>query len=154
MNTKPKTNSQKTRKIQLYRRAKCDSIKDDIHLPDIKFKKEILNKTHINILWNTPKEDIESSTSKIYNNKDKNSWITQKIKKVMRRIDGVIHKKKKSNHATKKLKQLKQTFQRKSSQAYWKYLEYIMTPEDNEDIRAPTKRFWTYIKHKKSYIKW
>jgi hypothetical protein len=61
-------------------------------------------------------------------------------------------KKKKSNHPkdTKKFKHLKQTIQRKSRQAYWKYIEEIVTPENNEEVHFLPKRFWTYIKHKKS----
>jgi hypothetical protein len=47
-----------------------------------------------------------------------------------------IQKEKKSNHPqdTKKFKHLKQTIQRKSRQAYWKYIENIATPENNEEV--------------------
>ena len=59
-------------------------------------------------------------------------------------------KKKKSNHPqdTKKFKHLKQTIQKKSRQTYWKYIEEIVTPENNEEVHSVPKRFWAYIKHK------
>ena len=34
--------------------------------------------------------------------------------------------------------------------AYWKYIEEIVSPENNEEVYSLPKRFWTYIKHKKS----
>ena len=61
-------------------------------------------------------------------------------------------KKKKSNHPqdTKKFKHLKQTIQKKSRQTYWKCIEEIVTPENNEEVHSVPKRFWAYIKLKKS----
>ena len=52
-----------------------------------------------------------------------------------------IQKEKKSNHPqdTKKFKNLKQTIQRKSRQAYWKYIEDIVTPENNEEVHSSKK---------------
>ena len=40
--------------------------------------------------------------------------------------------------------------QRKLRAAYWNYLEDIITPTDNNDVPAASKRFWSFIKHSKS----
>ena len=43
------------------------------------------------------------------------------------------------------------TVQRELWQAYWKYIEGIVTPlEDDHNIYSSMKRFWTYIKHQKT----
>ena len=62
-------------------------------------------------------------------------------------------KKKSGNKADKnKYKKLKHETQRQLRKAYWQYVEGIVTPE--VDDRAGNgncmKRFWTYIKHKRS----
>jgi hypothetical protein len=103
------------------------------------------------------KEDIEASVNKyilhkVCKRKYKLPWITQELKSLIQKRDRAYKKKKKSNHPqdTKKFKHLEQTIQRKSRQAYWKYIEEIVTPENNEEVHSLPKRFWTYIKHKKS----
>ena len=62
-------------------------------------------------------------------------------------------KKKKSNdtvHITN-FKKAKQEVQKSLCQAYWDYISDIITPqpEDDNNSRTSTKRFWTFIKHKK-----
>ena len=66
-----------------------------------------------------------------------------------RKRDRCYKSKKKS--ATK-YRKLKQETQRQLRKAYWQYIEGIVTPET--DDRAGNgnfiKRFWTYMKHKRS----
>ena len=45
---------------------------------------------------------------------------------------------------------LKHQVQKRQRQAYWDYVESIVTPQDQENEYAGMKRFWTYIKHRKS----
>ena len=62
-------------------------------------------------------------------------------------------RKKKSNHQDdiNKFKKVKQLVQGKMRQAYWNYIEEVISvehvPEQNN--RTNTKKFWTYIKHRK-----
>ena len=50
-----------------------------------------------------------------------------------------------------KYKDLKKVTQRELRRAYWKYVEGIVTPQtDGEQGNGANKRFWTFIKHKKS----
>ena len=62
----------------------------------------------------------------------------------------------KTNHMEdiKKYKDLNHQVQRQSRRAYWSYIEGILTVEgDKEETntnKGTSKRFWTYVKHKKS----
>ena len=50
-----------------------------------------------------------------------------------------------------KYKELKRLVQREIRRAYWKYIEDIITPDPNDDKKPNCmKRFWTFIKHKRS----
>lgn len=40
--------------------------------------------------------------------------------------------------------------QREIRRSYWKYVEGIVTPDPNEGDNEDRKRFWTFIKHKRS----
>ena len=40
--------------------------------------------------------------------------------------------------------------QRELRRAYWKYLESIVTPTDDETPTSSMKKFWTYIKHQRT----
>ena len=45
---------------------------------------------------------------------------------------------------------LKHQVQKRQQQAYWEYVGGIVTPQDKENEYAGMKRFWTYIKHRRS----
>ena len=58
-------------------------------------------------------------------------------------------KKKTGDQNTKeKYKQLKHHTQKITRQSYWKYIENIVTPKEEEPYSG-MKKFWTYIKHKR-----
>ena len=43
---------------------------------------------------------------------------------------------------------LKHHTQKITRQAYWKYIENVVTPDENEP-RSGMKKLWTYMKHKR-----
>jgi hypothetical protein len=47
-----------------------------------------------------------------------------------------------------KYNQLKHHTQKITRQSYWKYIENIVTPKE-EEPHSVMKKFWTYIKHKR-----
>jgi len=52
-----------------------------------------------------------------------------------------------------KYKELKHESQKQIRKAYWKYIEDIVTPSNEKEEKSNCmKRFWSYIKHKKSEI--
>jgi hypothetical protein len=77
------------------------------------------------------------------------------LRRLIRKRDRWYRRKKKSGNQgdAKKYKTLKQETQRKLRKAYWSYFEDIVTPKmhkQEDTIRNSMKRFWTFIKHKKS----
>jgi len=102
-------------------------------------------------LDNSIKNNIPHKTAK---NKDGYPWINRDLKRLIRKRDRSYKRKKKSgNKADKnKYEKLKHETQRQLRKAYWQYVEGIVTPEvdDRAGNRNCMKRFWTYIKHKRS----
>jgi hypothetical protein len=52
-----------------------------------------------------------------------------------------------------KFKELKRHRQREIRKAYWKYIDSIVSPPDNDQTNERPncmKRFWTFIKHRRS----
>ena len=60
------------------------------------------------------------------------------------------HKKTADNSQQRKFKELKKTIQKELRRAYWRYIESIVTPSEESDERSSMKKFWTYIKHKRT----
>ena len=50
----------------------------------------------------------------------------------------------------KKFKKIKHHIQKLLRQSYWQYIEDIVTPKETEGTFNSVKKFWTYIKHKKT----
>ena len=67
----------------------------------------------------------------------------------MRKRDKQFARKKatKTQKDQESFKRTKALIQKKLRQAYWRYIEDIVTPDPDEPAGACTKRFWTYIKH-------
>jgi hypothetical protein len=59
-------------------------------------------------------------------------------------------KKSGSDKIRNKLKGLKHTIQRQLRQSYWNYIENIVTPSEDGNNFDNKKRFWSYIKYKKT----
>jgi hypothetical protein len=143
----------------LYSKANWDNVNSYVKA----IYNEIMNMKNIgesvNSMWtyfqnnldNRIKNNIPHKTAK---NKDGYPWINRDLKRLIRKRDRSYKRKKKSgNKAVKnKYNKLKHETQRQLRKAYWKYVEGIVTPEvdDRAGNRNYMKRFWTYIKHKRS----
>ena len=55
-----------------------------------------------------------------------------------------------SKEVQEKYKKLKHEIQRGIRQAYWTYIEEIITPDDNSNQYGNMKCFWSFIKHKRA----
>ena len=81
-------------------------------------------------------------------------WIDSQLKRLLRRRDRAFKTSKASGRARDetKFQTLKKLAQRKLRQAYWNYIEGIVSPPQTKD-KTPSncmKRFWTYIKNRKT----
>ena len=81
-------------------------------------------------------------------------WINQTLRKLIRRRDRLYNNKKQKksgdNRDIQKYKDVKRNVQRDLRRAYWNYKDGIVSPKDNGNHYSGLKRFWTYIKHKKT----
>lgn len=77
--------------------------------------------------------------------RDSSPWITPEIKKLIRKRDRLYKRKKKSGDkkSTEKFKIIKRKVQRELRRAYWKYVEEIVTPQEDDNQYSGMKRFWT-----------
>lgn len=156
----PIKRKQPARKIPLYNRANWNTIKEDMKTTLEKITMKDNNGHDANDLWNIFKNNLDSSIRKHIphkNAKTKDSlpWISPDTKRLIKKRDKWYKKMKKSADPKhkEKFKELKRIVQRQLRRSYWSYIEDIVTTteDDNHGIgNSPMKRFWTYIKHKKS----
>ncbi|CAG2254954.1 unnamed protein product [Mytilus edulis] len=155
----PSRKKQAARKIPLYSKANWDKMREDIN----NIKNEIVtmatSKSNINDIWLVFKTSLEKSVNlniphKQARTKDSPPWISRDLKRLIRKRDRLYKKKKKSHDKkdSEKYKTIKRQVQQGLRRSYWKYVESIVTPPEDNIIenRGCMKRFWTFIKHKRS----
>ena len=150
----PVRNKQKPRQIPLYKKARWDSLKSDISSLHGVIKDMSLSGSPANDLWVKFSTALNSSIEshiphKLARSKHSSPWITHEIKVLIRKRDRLFKKKKKSAHPgdIKQFKETKYLVQKKLRQAYWNYIE---GNDSQSTTNKTSKRFWTYIKHRKS----
>ena len=113
---------------------------------------------NVNNLWNTFNDQLQTSIQKhiphkLTKPKDKLPWITKEIKQMIKKRDRFYRRKKKSNNISdiNKFKKIKQQVQTKMRRAYWDYIEDVISLEKGigASHQNKSKKFWTYIKHKR-----
>jgi hypothetical protein len=149
------------RKVYQYHKANFDNIDKSI----TEFSRTFYNKYadkdswDINVMWSEFKASvIETMDAHIpvkYINSRKQGvpWVTQKVKKEIRKRNNMFKKAKKSNDPTAKQDYLKQRAKTQSMirKSYWTHLENSITggdtPADKKVNKQETqKRFWSHIK--------
>ena len=151
------TNRQKPRSIPLYRKANWDTMRLELETTHKKIKDLAALGHDAEELWTVFKTDLNKSIEshvphKTAREKSNLPWISPEIRRLIHRRDRLYKKKKKSAdpQITAKLKDIKRQVQRELRRAYWKYVESIVTPTDDETPTSSMKKFWTYIKHQRT----
>ena len=123
----------------------------------------------INELWNEFKTAIHSLADKyipsiLAKSKDSLPYLTPEIKKLITKRDRLFRKRKAAmrnfenstphfKHVDTKYKELRSLIQKKLRQTYWKYIEDIITPLQEDNPHSGMKRFWGFIKRvKRDYV--
>ena len=108
-------------------------------------------------MWNCFKTTITKAVKdhiphKTAKTKDGHPWVTMETKRLIRKRDRLYKKSKKSGNASlaKKYKEVKHQVQKSIRKSYWEYIESIILPPQDETNFGTMKKFWTYIKHKKT----
>lgn len=163
VDTRPVTNHQKPRKIPLYKKANWDSMKQDVQQLQTQIEQMERSGSDVNCMWDTFQQKLDASIAKniphkTARSKDGLPWMTTELKKLIKKCDRLYKKKKKSANPKdiEEFKAMKHLVQKKLRQAYWTYVEDLVSPQEQPVPETPSrkddssKRFWTFIKHKKS----
>ena len=165
INIRPIRYRQKRREIPLYKKARWDSLRADLQATADKI--ELNNDSmSVNEMWQEFKDNINCGVKKhiphkICKSKNNLPWITPAIRRLIRQRDRVNIKRKRArlSHAPtctmqqyeRKMKEIKTKIQRETRIAYWKHVETIITPnEEDPNKYCAMKRFWSFIKHRRS----
>ena len=150
---KPK---QKQRKVPLYKKAdwaKLSSVVDNIY----KQLREKCTSATTNELWLHFRDGLTDGITKLIPHKlarpnDSFPWISNDIRRLMRKRDKLFTKKKKtgSKNTDQKFRELKHKIQKEVRSAYWGYVEDLINPMGEEKPYEGMKRFWTFIKHRRT----
>ncbi|KAK6188800.1 hypothetical protein SNE40_004902 [Patella caerulea] len=142
----PVIHRQTPRQIPLYRKAKWDNMRTD--MKEIQNTTEEMTSSHtsINEIWDTFQVALEKSSSlnipsKTAKRKDGSPWITDEIRKLIKKRDRLYKKKKKSADKghIEKFKTIKHLIQKKQRHAYWNYIEDIILPKETETSTTSDK---------------
>ena len=153
----PSRSKQIPRNIPLYSKANWDGLRHHLKgIADEIREAELTPSTEA--LWQSLKEGILSGIEtfiqhKRTKSKDSCPWIDHKLKTLLRRKNRAYKKSKATGRTTdeQRFQDLKRTAQKELRQAYWQYIEGIVTPqEEDPSIYSSLKRFWTYVKHQKT----
>ena len=158
LDVRPIRPKQKRRSIPLYRKADWENLQ----LHQEKLHSRVVaacESSSASDLWCMFRDGVQEGIRqfiphKIAKTRDNLPWLTQDIKKLMRKRDKCYAKLKKAKQDKTKLKStlksLKHQIQREVRSAYWSYVEGIIEPLDEEQPYQGMKRFWTFMKHARS----
>lgn len=156
---KPIRYRQKPRNIPIYSKARWESLREELSVAASNLEKDSDTKS-VNELWMDFKVAITRGVKnhiphKICKPKDNLPWVTPKIRQLIKKRDRLSVRRKlrmkagqtDPNKITTKIKALKKMIQKEMRDAYWRYVESIITPEEHTEHQSCNKRFWTFIKH-------
>ena len=150
--------TQPKRKIKLYRKANWQQFKTDLNSYNNDTFKN-LDSSNPNVLWDSFKLELERLSSihipsKITKLRVDLPWLTNEIKRLIHKRDKIYSKIKMSHNLLNlqskknKFKALKKAIQAKIRKSYWEYLEDIIFTNDQDNYK--NKKFYTFVKHKKT----
>lgn len=160
VDTSPIRRTQKPRNIKLYKKAKWDSFSLDL-IGTVKLLQQMEATHSVEEMWSTFKTAITDGIqrhipTKLCKKKNSLPYLTKPIKTLMNRRDSIYSKMKAQqrelNCSTSyydtlvdKFKTLKRTIQKSTRNEYWRYIEELIKP-DEENQYCGMKRFWSYVK--------
>ena len=173
MDIRPIRITQKPRKIHLYKRADWDAMETEMKELNTKIQAK-MNEKNPDELWSKFKNTTLAMMdkyipSKVCKKRDKLPYMTGEIHRLINRKNRAHKQRKKAqrNSASpyariknldKKVRDLKNNIQKKMRQAYWQYIQSIITPTTDDTIDSSPfcamKRFWQYIKSTRKDYTW
>ncbi len=153
-------NKKQPRKVYIYRKADYETMKQDTQT----FVKDFVERTEnksIDDLYNELINKIQQLLdnhipSKMTKKKPKTPWMSDRTKRLIKKRDKYYGKLKGNNKAKHKYKNYKQTIQKQIRQDYNKYINSIITENDQDIYNSQTrgnsmKKFYTFVKNLKRF---
>ena len=143
------------RKVLIYKKANYEALNRELKEGEQRFQRTA-ETANVNGLWQLFEETLKNAMqrhipSKIINGSKPNKpWITRPIKALLRKLKK-LHQRQRSSGCPRDRQryiELRRKTQRIERQAYWQYIEGMLSDEENDDSGRPTKNknFWKYIK--------
>ena len=146
----------KPRQMHSYKKADWESFRTHMKTAGDDILAETNEDTPVDDILNRFNKAIDEGTKKYVPTrftkaKERPPWITQDIKRLLRKQKKLFEKQKGNAYtrrASKHYRSLKALIQRSTRKAYWQYIEGIINSENDE---SPTKdkKFWRYVKHQR-----
>lgn len=153
----PSRRKQAPRRIALFNKADWSSFRKFVSNLGEEITRAASRSANSETLWQMFKDKIDKGVQlfipfKTTKPRDSQPWIDRKLKRKIRLRDRAFKKCKKrgSEDDEKKFQQLKREVQREQRKAYWQYVEDLFTPLDDHSQFGGKKKFYKFIKHKKS----
>ena len=160
INLKPSFNKKPSRSVYMFKRGDMNAVRNDLktnfdnYLANVDFSKSIdenyqFFKETITTVVNQhiPKKKLSSRWNL--------PWLTNSIKRMVRKKQRLYNKAKRTKNATvwKKFKNVRKQIKKQLATAHDDYVADLLSfPQDSNTSKpVPTKRFWSYIKSKKSH---
>ena len=149
---KPTLQKQKPRKVLLFGKADWPTLKAKMKLYQESFLSDHLGKT-VEELWTDFTTTLDKLTrecipSKLIRGKSSLPWITQEIKRLIRKRDSLYAKFKKSGDLDIKTKfqTLRQQIKKKIKESYQAYLENLLGLNDRDNV-CDSKKLFSFLKN-------
>ena len=141
-----------TRVVPIYNKADWGSLGQ--HMAEC--HNTIANRTEsmdANQMWTTFKDALQVGiqefvpTKKAKKPTDK-PWLTTRVKRLLNKRDRLYSKQRNSRRRAdiEEYQEMRKVAQRECRQAYWSYLDSIITPTTPDETQKCSKRFWSYVK--------
>ena len=156
----PTWRSQSPRKIPLMNKANWAGFKEFIsNLGEEIMQTSSIDNADTELLWQMFKGKIEQGIkmfipSKTTKSKDSHPWIDRDLDHKMKQRDRAFTRSNKTGREKdeKRFQQLKHEVHRDERRAYWSYVENLITLKEEDHDYSGLKRFYKFIKHKKTDI--
>ena len=157
LDVKPARKKQIRRKVPLYKKAGWTGVRSHAEQLAVEIA-DFENTTNADELWTMFKDGLTEGIKlyiphKTTRTRDSQPWIDLDLKRKIRRRNKAFKACKKHGKHKDELKfhNFKKEIQRDLRRSYWKYIQGIITPQDNDKSDyGSMKRFWTFIKHRKT----
>ena len=151
---RPQKKARPTRHVPIWKRADWNGIKTHIETAWSNLPEEDKDEETAEHLWDWLTSTLEEAIKAfIPHRQTKKSeghpWISRPLKRLMKKEKRLYYRKrhKHTRCNISKLKRVQQQVQKRFRQEYWRYINGILFPAENQDPENRKKTLWNYVKN-------